>query len=727
MEPDIAPLAKRLAEENNVNWQHLQGSGANGRIVERDVLEYLARVMSGEEDLNPTPEPVPEGMQAWPEQDVQGYFAEQASSSSPTTVQDFEADEDLLDVSDGLYDSKSFSEDDLDFSADLPQANALNDDKLDEDVFLFDDDLLSADFSESGSSEPIVEAENFEDVDMLLDDSDFELEDEQAETSLIAEDSFRTEDPFAEADAGFAFENAFAEATEEAETVDLDVDTFLLEDSEDLGLSAEEEAVSSLLDDDLEDMPSSQQAAHEAADELFSVDLDDDLGFDEDVASLFVDEQEAQEGFVAESLEPASEDLLAPDEDDFAVDALNDLLPEDVLPEDELVDAMSQVADEVPTISAMSEEKPDTDYSADTDDLFVDSEAEALLDASDELFSLDEESKDAFAIAEEQADDSLFDFSEPVAEEAPDEDLSFVNQADELVEEDFDAFADASADPGSENLDLDFEANADAFVPFAEESAEPVGLEPESQVVTEVEEIEQEDLSFAQAKDEPALTDMTHTEVVASEEVFEEDLLQEVAAVAAEPAAEQTQPESISQEVETMPVAAPIPFSSAPQSSPFMSFGLLLRRHIEADALQTLRTIASEELQRESIDLNVFLLRAAAKAVGENIAFANIQDNQIELKQVKPSFNVSFRETLAAFDKASTVQDLSQLTLIVANMSDLDIDEAVLNLPVPVLTLGRLHAGQMTLTLSGNIPAEKGSSLLSEIAALLSNPVRLLV
>ncbi|MDF1523911.1 MAG: E3 binding domain-containing protein [Trueperaceae bacterium] len=74
-EPDIAPLARRLAEENNVDWRRLEGTGDGGRVVERDVLGFLARVMAGEEELDPTPEPVPEGMAAWPEDDVAGYRA----------------------------------------------------------------------------------------------------------------------------------------------------------------------------------------------------------------------------------------------------------------------------------------------------------------------------------------------------------------------------------------------------------------------------------------------------------------------------------------------------------------------------------------------------------------------------------------------------------------------------------------------------------------------------
>ena len=78
-EPDISPLARRLAEENNVRWQELAGTGAGGKVVERDVLEYLARVMSGEEAVDPTPEPVPEGMEAWPDEDVAGYQIEAPS------------------------------------------------------------------------------------------------------------------------------------------------------------------------------------------------------------------------------------------------------------------------------------------------------------------------------------------------------------------------------------------------------------------------------------------------------------------------------------------------------------------------------------------------------------------------------------------------------------------------------------------------------------------------
>ncbi len=69
-EPNISPLARRLAEENNVYWQHLMGTGPEGKVVEKDVIEYLHRVMAGDEAINSTPEPLPVGVSQWPQENL---------------------------------------------------------------------------------------------------------------------------------------------------------------------------------------------------------------------------------------------------------------------------------------------------------------------------------------------------------------------------------------------------------------------------------------------------------------------------------------------------------------------------------------------------------------------------------------------------------------------------------------------------------------------------------
>jgi pyruvate/2-oxoglutarate dehydrogenase complex dihydrolipoamide acyltransferase (E2) component len=81
-EPEIARLARNLAEQNNVDWRRLSGTGPGGLILERDVLDFLARVMAGEEALDPTPEPLPDGMDEWPEvhADSVGNYARPSSA-----------------------------------------------------------------------------------------------------------------------------------------------------------------------------------------------------------------------------------------------------------------------------------------------------------------------------------------------------------------------------------------------------------------------------------------------------------------------------------------------------------------------------------------------------------------------------------------------------------------------------------------------------------------------
>lgn len=58
-EPKITPLARRLAEENGIDWRKLRGTGPDGAIVERDILAFLAKVMAGEVDLPSAPESPP--------------------------------------------------------------------------------------------------------------------------------------------------------------------------------------------------------------------------------------------------------------------------------------------------------------------------------------------------------------------------------------------------------------------------------------------------------------------------------------------------------------------------------------------------------------------------------------------------------------------------------------------------------------------------------------------
>ncbi len=56
MDENITPLAKKLAEENSIDWRFIRGTGPAGKVIERDILSYLARIMSGELDLPVMPD-----------------------------------------------------------------------------------------------------------------------------------------------------------------------------------------------------------------------------------------------------------------------------------------------------------------------------------------------------------------------------------------------------------------------------------------------------------------------------------------------------------------------------------------------------------------------------------------------------------------------------------------------------------------------------------------------
>jgi|GEM_PF-3406278 len=115
----ISPLAKILAEANGIDWRSIQGSGEDGSVVEQDILNYLSRIMSGDEEPPATPvdeapagwtgemPPMPaavaaSGLQALSaagvESDITDFVAQQQTSPTftsvvaPTAAPSFQAD-----------------------------------------------------------------------------------------------------------------------------------------------------------------------------------------------------------------------------------------------------------------------------------------------------------------------------------------------------------------------------------------------------------------------------------------------------------------------------------------------------------------------------------------------------------------------------------------------------------------------------------------------------------
>ncbi|HEX7022028.1 MAG TPA: hypothetical protein VF171_04155, partial [Trueperaceae bacterium] len=180
-----------------------------------------------------------------------------------------------------------------------------------------------------------------------------------------------------------------------------------------------------------------------------------------------------------------------------------------------------------------------------------------------------------------------------------------------------------------------------------------------------------------------------------------------------------------------------------PKEIQLVSYGTLLRRHLDLTALsQAQVAVGRERAEGRPVAPGAFLLRAAAKALAQAplagtgpVALAVFSQNGLGACVVDDAAGCGFRALLDEVEAASRTAagSLENAALVVADMSGYEIDEAVLRAQVPVLTLGRVLYDstegryRSTLSLSGEVPAEQGSRFLAAVAELLDTPVRLVI
>jgi hypothetical protein len=658
VEPDIAPLAKRLAEENNVDWRYLHGTGASGRIVERDILEYLARVMAGEEDLNPTPEPVPEGMEAWPEQDVVGFFSPEAASQAlDDTPVNTTLDDDLLAVDDDemVFADSQTAPSDASFDELADNRNdALSAGEIDEDIFLFDDPEPVSEVAAEAhyyADDSGMQDEHHNDEDILFADTPVpyaaDVRDEEAATdaNIFVDDEFADEDEdiFAFEDApDTADETAFAEQLAQADAMHDDV----IDEAEDI-ISFGDDAPQSVT----EDTPLWQDTEPvEAADSTWQDTVSENDSSD-DALSETIEEGTPTQLWVAPEMDEEPEPVTTPASTD--------------------------------TDFVLSEEAEDTlQASHEVHDTFVEDAPVAVLEP------VQDEPEDIRT--EEVTTEGALQEDAVVTAEASDEPVTLQGDA-------------AEETPARHHIDTDHQA----VTAVAAEAVTPEVVEPES----------------AQPEIAP---DSADAEPVAE--------IPAVPTVIAAAAAQQAQ----------LGVAKTETHISAKVATlPLVSYGALLRRRTELTTLVQAQLAISHELGDEApVSPAGLLVRAAAKGLKRiplsdpaKLGFAVIRDGNITIKHVPDADSLSFRELLAKLSDVSALPDMAaeDAGLVVADLSDFDVDEAFLNVGAPVLTLGRIlvdsNAGEhhSTLSLSGDIKVEQGSRYLAAVTELLNSPVRLVV
>ncbi len=607
-EPDISTLARRLAEQNNVDWRALEGSGQGGKVVERDVLDYLARVMSGEEATNPTAEPLPEGMDAWPDQDLQEVRAGVGEAAS------------LGDLRQELADSVR-----------TPEASDVAGEPFDD----FGDVESVPLGGEVSGPEPLVASGSSDDA-VAVDEDIFLFGDESP-----------TDQPAAEETAGGTFTSP--------ELGDGPIDAF----GPPVAEAASDDAVGG--NDDLGDLLV-------AGDEFD----DDEAG---DHADGYYDDPAAEPwgGYTAGQTAQSSDGA-----------------------------AFSGV-------SAGEFGEPD-------DDLFTDAADGYGADQADDHSAPSELSMDGDAYPAEDA--TGHDWTQPLAglEEGEAEATSVSEPDGHTAGGDWGSdialggggktFATSESDGALWGEPETASATDDLWAGDGESVADPVEAPHDEGVV-------------AGAVDDGLVTDISADDDLVSDITADDDLVTDITADA---------------EAGALAAAgAGVDVTELPLSRS----ATILRRHIDVSALAASQLSVGNELGfDEPLGVAPFLLRAVAKAAGEigvaseHVALA-VLGSGLELRRVGDAAGRSFGSLVAELSEPAVLEDEPQL--VAADLSGLDLDEVLLDLDVPVVTLGRIlydnqrGAYRSTLALSGASQPEAGARLLARVAELLDAPVRLVL
>ena len=629
MEPSISPLAKRLAEENNVSWHLLEGSGPSGRVVERDVLEYLARVMSGEAASNPIPEPLPEGVATWPEDMDDEDMGTIASYRSAPTEDTF--GEALLEL----------------------------------DAF---EDVLEPPLAESARASSADSAENPTDFDF---------------TEALSDDIFVTDE----------------------------------------------------LGDDVETL---HKNAH---------DVDDESAHNSNVYEADIYEADVYET------------------DAYKMDNSADARPEATLFGDESAGTFFGAPPRTPTENfGMFETEEAEGESADAFDVFEVGGLEAEpFDANvREAETSDSEAFDTGTFDTDAFDSEAFDTgaSEPQIFE-PETHAPNVSpteaDADVFI---FDAPADSSLDVSRDSGFTELEGESGEDDAFGREFAQEVGRASNDRLDTESDtgsnaEFDTEEASGSREDDAFEFEDREGASEAHSE-----------TSDGSAPALQFAQPfvpgspefeggaASTEDELDSGSVDAPLPISENASPAPAQTDGFphgvpvapyaLLRRHLDLAALLEAQQAIGLELNKE-VSPTAFLLRAALKALHKvpltassakpsevAVALAATSGDALRISvvsDVDASF-VALLEMTDATKRDDAQEETAQPNLIVADLSRYNLDEVVLTLGAPVLTLSRTGSAedaQGVLSLSGDIAPKWGAELLACVAELLTSPVRLLI
>jgi hypothetical protein len=174
-----------------------------------------------------------------------------------------------------------------------------------------------------------------------------------------------------------------------------------------------------------------------------------------------------------------------------------------------------------------------------------------------------------------------------------------------------------------------------------------------------------------------------------------------------------------------VPVPAPAPAAAGVN---WVRHGQLWRRRFDARALRQVASDAGAALDVPPTTVVALLLARAASRAGVATGPVDVwRWRRAGANRTGVDLDASVREAAHAMETGAASRGDQGVSLVVADLGDLDVDEAVLHLEVPVLALGRSGADGSWLSLSGDELDGGAAAGLAQVADLLAAPVRLLV
>ena len=172
--------------------------------------------------------------------------------------------------------------------------------------------------------------------------------------------------------------------------------------------------------------------------------------------------------------------------------------------------------------------------------------------------------------------------------------------------------------------------------------------------------------------------------------------------------------------------AEPVPTAAAGEA--WVRHGPVWRRRVDDRLLRRTVSEVAAALDAPPATVLALLVGRAARRAGATAGPVDVwRWRRGGAERIAVDVEGPLRDAVHRLETAAARPDGAAASMVVADLSELDLDEAVLHLEVPVLALGRATGDGAWISLSGDRVEDATVGALAQVAELIASPVRLLV